>query len=126
MSKHNKGKTLSQVQSELEKGGVAVVTETKPAEPVAEVLVVESAPIKAPEPTKVVEAKKPKYVLAELPIGTKDGNQILRAVKANGTIQLWEGKVGFGVVRIVKNRYEVILPCRVKKEIAESTFNSTN
>ena len=59
--------------------------------------------------------------LRDQPIGTEDGNQILRDKRGNR--QLWESAKGhWGVVEIVDNKYSIILECRHRQEVARFVF----
>lgn len=70
--------------------------------------------------------KAPKTTLQDQTVGSKDGNQTLVAKKDGGKVQLWQGKIGFGVVRIKNNHYEVVLPCRIPEATARSVYEQTN
>lgn len=80
-----------------------------------------AAPAKTEKTDKVVRT-----TLRDYPVGQVDGNQVLREKKGDGSLQLWQGKIGWGVVRVKKNRYVTELPVRSSEEAARKVFSSLN
>lgn len=79
----------------------------------------------SPTPAATKKAPTPKVAkttLLDQPVGTKDGNFELMA--KNGAVQLWKGKVGFGVVRIKDNHYVTILPVRATEDAAKAIYQA--
>ena len=62
--------------------------------------------------------------LENLPIGTVVDNQTLIEKKRDGQYQLWQSNTTekFGVVRIEKNGYIVILPATAGEDVARLVF----
>lgn len=88
--------------------GSAAVAD-KPASPA-------KAPAKAPT--------TPKTTLRDMPIGSKDGTQVL--VDKFGDYQLWKSeKTGkFGLIQVVNNKYVTKMPVRNEEKVARDMFES--